>query len=95
MKDIVFSAMLIAVGAIGLMNVDGIRQLYVGAYPTSIEKRQALDRCALGGTAFDRLDAAEREACYARQRVAPPSVQPLGPSRMPHEDVRRTQGTQR
>lgn len=95
MKDIVFSAILIAVGVLGLMNVDRIRQVYAGAYPTSAEKRQALDRCSLGSAAFDRLDPAEREACYARQRVAPPSVQPLAPTRsMPKDDVRRMQATQ-
>ena len=69
MKDIVVSAMMIAVGIIGLSNLDGIQRLYDEAYPPSAEKSQALDRCAATNSHFDRLDGSDRANCYARLRL--------------------------
>jgi len=94
MKDIVISAMLIAVGAIGLTNVDTIRHLYAGAYPVGTAQRDALERCAMTNAAFDRLDAAERNDCYAHLKVGPPTVRVLGPPSMPKDDIRREQQVQ-
>ena len=74
MKDIMVSAMLIAVGIFGLTHVDGIQRLYDEAYPQSVEKSQALDRCAAANSGFDRLDAAERANCYARLRAPSPGL---------------------
>jgi hypothetical protein len=66
MKDIVVSAIMIAVGIIGLTHVDRIQRLYDQAYPQSIERSKALDNCAAAASGFDRLDAAARADCYAR-----------------------------
>jgi hypothetical protein len=95
MKDIVVSAILIAVGVIGLTHVDSIQHLYADAYPQSVERRQALERCAVSNTGFDRLDAAERANCYARLKVPPPSIQVMGTGREPQDDIRRLQSVPR
>jgi hypothetical protein len=81
MKDIVVSAIMIAVGIIGLTNVDSIQRLYDEAYPQSVEKALALDRCAAANSGFDRLSAAGRADCYARLRQSSPSLQIIGAQR--------------
>jgi len=81
MKDIVVSAIMIAVGIIGLTNVDSIQRLYDEAYPQSMEKSQALDRCAAANGSFDRLNAGDRANCYARLRPSSPSLQIIGSQR--------------
>src|SRR5690349_12174823 len=65
MKDIVVSAMMIAIGITGLSNLDTIQRLYDEAYPPSAENSQALDRCAAANNRFDRLSAIDRGKCYA------------------------------
>lgn len=94
MKEIVFSAMLIAIGAIGLAQADNIQHLYAGPAET-VEKRQVVERCGITNAAYSRLSDAERENCYARMRAGPPSIQVLGPLSVPKEDVRRTQALRR
>jgi hypothetical protein len=92
MKDFVVSAILIAVGIIGLTNVDRIQRLYDEAYPASAEKSQMLDRCAATGSGFDRFDSTERANCYARLRLAQPSLVITG--REAQDDLRRRQTIQ-
>ncbi len=94
MRDIVVSAILIVVGVIGLTKVDTVEQLYAAAYPESAAQSRALDRCAASNNEFDRLDAMDRAGCYARLRVPPPSVQPMGATNEPKDDIRRLQATQ-
>ena len=60
MKDIVVSAILIAVGITGLTNVDQIQRLYDKAYSADAAPARSLDRCP---PASDR-DRVPRGDCY-------------------------------
>jgi len=97
MKDVLVSAIMIAVGIIGLANIDNIQRIYASVYPSSAIERVALARCAAVDRAFDRLDPGERANCYARIRPttgaeAAPMVSLQG---MPQDDIRRLQATSR
>lgn len=65
MKDIVVSVILIAVGIVGLTNVDQIQQLYDEAYAVSAGQSQVLDRCAAASKGGDRIEAGK---CLSRMR---------------------------
>ena len=99
MKDVVISAMLIAVGVVGLTNVEGIRNIYAGAYAENLLRRDVADRClATSGGATSggvgRLDTVDRDGCEVRLQVGAPTVQLLGPPTVPKDDIRRIQALQ-
>ena len=80
MKHIFVSLLMIAVGALGLLNADSIHELYATLYPAGPAKAQALDYCVNIGLNFDTLTEAQRETCYARSNRAPtPTVRITGP----------------
>ncbi len=75
MKDVLFSVILIVVGVVGITYADDIRYFYEAAYPGDTGRSLALDRCAIASSAFNRLSAAQREACYAQRRGEPRTPQ--------------------
>jgi hypothetical protein len=91
MKDFVISAVMIAVGGLGLTHVDAVERFYTAAYPVIPGQEQALDYCAAENREFDRLDPAERDSCYARFRAFAERNQRPG---LPQGDVRRREAAQ-
>ncbi|GEM_PF-1994241 len=48
--------------------------LYEELYPADPARRQALEMCFMRDHKFNRLDTAERDACYKLQLAPPPPV---------------------
>jgi hypothetical protein len=91
MKDIVISALMIAVGGLGLTHADAVERFYIAVYPVVPEQQQALDYCAAEHRAFNRLDPTERDTCYAEFRAFAERQQAPG---APQDDVPRREATQ-
>jgi hypothetical protein len=87
---------------------EAIINLYEALYPNDPAKRQALDMCFLENHDFNRLDAAQRTACYQHARLSgafTASIVGVVPANdidlrqaaaagtMPRNDVRRAEQT--
>ena len=90
--------LMITLGYIAYEHHDKIADQYNAAYPSDPVKAAALDRCAAKNPDFSRLDADDRQACYAGltpvAMVASPSPSPqypYNPSSLPGNDIRREQ----
>lgn len=107
MREMLFPAILAAVGYVGLGNTDKMVDLYRAAYPNDPQKAQALERCATLYPNFNRLDSADRATCFAdgyRSRPAPAVATAMGrgpapayefsPSHLPGNDIRRQQANE-
>jgi hypothetical protein len=81
-------ALLVSLAYIAFEHIRGIMDLYRAAYPDDRVKREALEQCALGIKNFSRLDAADRDRCYAifSDRLGVVADNPSHPS---VNDVRR------
>src|SRR5262249_40185587 len=87
---------LFSLAYLGYEDRDKILDLYRAAYPGDPAKREALDQCAMAAN-FNRLDSADRQACYAgtwgqRRLAIAPTPAPrydFSPSHLPGNDVRR------
>jgi len=53
-----------------ILRPDVVANFYRQVYPSDPAQRRALDQCAIENPSFDRLDSAEREACYRRGEMA-------------------------
>jgi len=62
-KRLIFLAVIAFVGGVSAGPLAG---LYEDVYPSDAAKREALDMCFMQDHKFNRLEAAERDACYRR-----------------------------
>jgi hypothetical protein len=89
--------LVISVAYVGFEHRDAAIDLYRLAYPGDLAKHEALDRCARIDPNFNRLDAGDRDNCYATivSRVAVGTgpeaniYYEQNPSHLPANDVRR------
>lgn len=68
----VLGLVVIGAGVFAATNPGVVKAFYHDIYPDDPAKRQALELCFMQDHKFNRLDSADRDACYARM------LQPLG-----------------
>jgi hypothetical protein len=71
MREILAPALLTVIGAIGVNFSDVAADLYLAAYPKDLRYRQAIEHCVAQSPAFNRLNSADRAACYAEIGAGP------------------------
>jgi hypothetical protein len=102
---------LIVAGTIGVLvgmaaaQPDAVTRVFDQFYPRDAGKREALDRCTARDSAFNRLDAAERDACYVHNMAVAVETSPAanfvdfwraaGQGHLQQTDVRFEQQTER
>ena len=100
MRVALIAAVVVASGGIAFTASPSVRDFYHQLYPESAVQRRALDECFMANGRFDRLDPAEREACYRYHRAAATAMpghnavelrQSAALGRLPQNDVRTVQ----
>jgi hypothetical protein len=70
-KRVVLVTILVFAGGMAAVFAKSIAGFCENIYPGDPAKRQALDLCFMQNHRFNRLDAAERDACYQRTLMRP------------------------
>jgi hypothetical protein len=81
LRRVLTTLVVVAAGVLVAVHPDAVKAFYEGIYPSDPAKREALELCFIQDQRFNRLDSAEREACYGRVIVPPIEVSSAAPAR--------------
>jgi hypothetical protein len=73
LKRLLIVAAVVSAGGVAAVHPEVIKNFYEDVYPSDAAKRQALDLCFMQDHKFNRLESAEREACYRHALFVPPA----------------------